>query len=191
MDARQVRTRANLARAILELAGEKAVTEISVSELASAAGINRSTFYEHSDSPASLLRSTLRDELDEIRSRNLDLTGDVDTAVLATTTDVLRHVDSHDRIYARGLGLDDNAGQLHSMLSVHFQQSIRLLLAAGSIEPPKSADPAYLDDTVARFIADGTVGAIEAWLRTPTPRDPQAFLDIYRLVMPRWWPLGD
>jgi AcrR family transcriptional regulator len=191
MDARQVRTRTNLARAILELAGQKAVTDITVSEIASAAGINRSTFYEHSESPAALLRSTLRDELDEIRSRNLDAPTDATSAVLDTTTDVLRHVDSHAAIYARGLGLDDNAGQLHSMLSVHFQQSIRQLISGGIIELPNATDSAYLEDTVARFIADGTVGAIEAWLRTPMPRSTESFLATYRLVMPQWWPLGD
>jgi AcrR family transcriptional regulator len=189
MDARQQRTRAQLARAILELAEAKSVTSITVSELAAVAKINRSTFYEHSDSPASLLRSTLRDELDVIRDRNLGAPLDVRTAVLQVTTDVLDHVDAHSTIYSRGLSLDDNAGELHSMLSAHFAQSMRQLFESGTVELPKSADPAYLEDTAARFIADGTVGAIEAWLRTPAPRERQAFLEAYRLVMPGWWPL--
>jgi AcrR family transcriptional regulator len=189
MDARQERTRAALSRAILGLARSKPVTTITVSEVAAAAGINRSTFYEHSDSPAALLRSTLRTELDGVRDRNLSGPLDARSAVSSVTSDVLDHVDSHSAIYSRGLGLGDNAGELHSMLSAHFQQSVHQLFATGTVSPPGD-DSDYLRDTVARFVADGTVGAIEVWLRMPQPRDRAEFLSAYRVVMPSWWPLG-
>ena len=189
MDARQLRTRARLASVVLQLSAQKPITQVTVSELASAAEINRSTFYEHADTPASLLRATLRAELDVIRERNLAAIDDLPNAVQDTTLDVLGHVESHDEIYLRGLSLDDNSGELHSMLSAHFARSVELLLESGALKLPKSKHPDLLADTTARFVADGTVGAIEAWLRTPSPRDPKTFLEIYRLVMPAWWPL--
>ena len=188
MDARQLRTRARLARAILDLAAVKAVADITVSELATMAQINRSTFYEHSDSPTTLLRSTLRDELDVIRDRNLTNPTDVTASVRSATLDVLTHVDSHAEIYSRALGHED-AGELHSMLSAHFERSVRLLLDHGTVEIPAPASE-FTRASVARFIADGTVGAIDVWLHTPAPRTPDDFLASYRTVMPGWWPLG-
>lgn len=59
MDKRQVKTKQKLADAILSLAATKAVSEITVSEIAQHAGINRSTFYQHATGPADLLQSTL------------------------------------------------------------------------------------------------------------------------------------
>ncbi|TBN56499.1 TetR/AcrR family transcriptional regulator [Glaciihabitans arcticus] len=188
MDARQLRTRARLATAVLQLGAQKPITQVSVSELAAAAEINRSTFYEHSDSPAALLRATLRAELDQIRDRNLAAIENVPKALQNTTSEVLEHVASHDEIYQRGLGLDDDSGELHSMLSAHFQGSVHQLLDSGHLKLPASTYPDLLSDTVARFVADGTVGAIEAWLRTPSPRDNAAFIETYYLVMPAWWP---
>jgi len=188
MDARQLRTRARLASVVLQLSAQKSITQVTVSEIAAAAEINRSTFYEHADSPASLLRGTLRAELDDIRDRNLAAIDDVPRALQNTTSEVLDHVVSHEEIYQRGLSLDDDSGELHSMLSAHFQGSVHRLLESGHLKLPKSNHPDLLGDTVARFVADGTVGAIEAWLRTPSPRDHSAFLETYYLVMPGWWP---
>jgi len=189
MDARQQRTRTALSKAILKLAATRPVTEITVSELAAEAGINRSTFYEHSDSPVALLRSTLREELDVIRDRHLIDPTDISVAITDTTRDVLIHVESHEAIYARGLALDENAGELHSMLSAQFKQTTRRLLDDGEIILPESANPELLSATVPRYIADGTVGAIEAWLRRPAPRSHDAFLATYRVVLPDWWPI--
>ena len=188
MDARQLRTRARLATVVLQLSAQKPITQVTVSELAAAAEINRSTFYEHADSPASLLRATLRAELDEIRNRNLAAIDDVPRALQNTTSEVLDHVVSHDEIYQRGLSLDDDSGELHSMLSAHFQGSVYQLLESGALKLPASKNPTLLSDTVARFVADGTVGAIEAWLQTPSPRNHDAFLETYYLLMPGWWP---
>ena len=188
MDARQLRTRARLARAILYLAAVKAVADITVSEIATTAQINRSTFYEHSDSPTALLRATLRDELDDIRDRNLAHPTDVAASVRAVTLDVLSHVDAHAAIYSRALGHDES-GELHSMLSSHFERSVRLLVDDGSVEMPEGATE-FTRATAARFIADGTVGAIDVWLHTPAPRSADEFLASYRTVMPAWWPLG-
>ena len=65
MDARQLRSRSKLFAAILELAADVRAEDLSVTEVASAAGVHRSTFYEHAESPAALLREALEAELDE------------------------------------------------------------------------------------------------------------------------------
>ena len=63
-DPRYLRVRASLVSALFELAAEVPADEISVSQLASAAGVSRTTFYSHSSSPAQLLADTLVDRLD-------------------------------------------------------------------------------------------------------------------------------
>jgi AcrR family transcriptional regulator len=197
MDSRQIKTRAKLASVVLALASERPASEITASEIAIAASINRSTFYQHSTSPVALLEGVLRDELDEIRDRYLG-TADLETAAQASeaiervTVAVLKHVDSHAAIYTRGLGEGSGSASLQPLLSQHFAASIEMLLERHAFTVPESSTvpPAgFVADAAARFIADGTVGALDVWLSTPSPRSTEAFMRAYRVFLPSWWPL--
>jgi AcrR family transcriptional regulator len=192
MDARQRKTRAALATAVLELASEQSIVDATVSQLAARAGIHRSTFYEFASSPIDLLQSVLRGELDMVRE---EFRVDVDPsrvgrALADTTSAVLAHVERHESIYRRGLGEGSEGASLHAMLSGHFDQSARLLLSQHSIRIPEvsGVDESTLRDAVAGYVADGTVGAIEVWLRSPAPRDREAFLRLWAVLVPGWWP---
>ena len=192
MDARVLRSRAKLAAAVLDLAESDGIESVSMVALAQAAGVHRSTAYEYGTTPVDLLRTVLREELDAIRVRHLapGAHDDIRVAVRETTTDVLRHVDAHAPIYSRELGSGDSTA-LHGMLSSHFRQSVLDLLRSGSIDRPDAVGPgvAFRDEAAARFIADGTVGAIDAWLATPSPRDIDDFLAVFAALLPPWWPL--
>ncbi|GAA4710849.1 hypothetical protein GCM10023215_61070 [Pseudonocardia yuanmonensis] len=50
-------------------------------------------------------------------------------------------------------------------------------------------DPAVAD-TAARFVAQGTVGAIQGWLDLPGEPDVAVFEDVYRALVPPWWVQG-
>ncbi|MFP3466001.1 TetR/AcrR family transcriptional regulator [Leifsonia sp. SIMBA_070] len=188
MDARQQKTLARLSAAVLDLATRGPVTEVTVSALAAAAGVHRSTVYEYAPSPAGLLERVLRSELDALRAQYLvDVEpADAAAAVIDVTRAVLRHVDEHDTIYRRGLGPESGEASLHPMLSAHFQGSVELLLEQHSLAVPAS------DDTdrhaIARYLADGTIGAIDVWLTRPRPRDVDAFLALVGRLTPAWWP---
>lgn len=197
MDSRQKKTRAKLASVVLSLASERPASDITASEIAIAAEINRSTFYQHATSPVSLLEAVLRDELDELRDRYLG-EADLETAPQASeaiervTVAVLEHVDSHAAIYTRGLGEGSGAASLQPLLSQHFTGSIELLLERHALTVPSSTpvpSPGFMADAAARFIANGTVGALEVWLSTPSPRSTDAFMAAYRVFLPSWWPL--
>ncbi|MBF4635716.1 TetR/AcrR family transcriptional regulator [Agreia pratensis] len=197
MDSRQKKTRARLASAVLSLAADRQASEITASEIAITAEINRSTFYQHAASPAALLESVLRTELDELRCTHLgeaDLTTarQASEAIRHVTVAVLQHVDSHDAIYIRGLGESSGSASLQPMLSQHFAASIGLLLDRHAVSVPDST-PAlpdgFMADAAARFIADGTVGALAVWLSTPRPRSTETFMTAYRTFLPSWWPL--
>ena len=192
MDARQRKTRAALTTAVLELATDRSISDVTAAQIATRAGVHRSTFYEHASSPIDLLEVALREQLDTVRERFLvDLEpADASRALSETTDAVLRHVEQHESIYRRGLGEGSGGGSLHSMLSSHFEQSSRLLLAQRSLRIPGVAGVSSetVRDTVARYVADGTVGAIEVWLRSPAPRDRAAFLRLFSMLTPEWWP---
>ncbi|SDH50368.1 DNA-binding transcriptional regulator, AcrR family [Leifsonia sp. 98AMF] len=188
MDARQQKTLARLSATILDLASRGPVSEVTVSALAAAAGVHRSTVYEYAPSPAALLESVLRSELDALRTEYLvDVEpSDAGAAVVGVTRAVLRHVDDHDIIYRRGLGTESGAASLHAMLSEHFQASIDLLLDQHSLVVP--ADDDVERRAIARYLADGTIGAIDVWLTRPRPRDVDAFLALVGRLTPAWWP---
>jgi AcrR family transcriptional regulator len=193
MDARQIRSRNALKAAILELATERPVDSLTVSEVAERAKVHRSTFYEHAASPVELLESVLRDELDAVREKNLAATEDADAAaiVTATTEAVLSHVDRYDVIYDRGLGANSGSGSLHSLLSEHFLESSRQLQERDAFSVPLRIDGMANDavrEGVAAYVAGGAVGAMRVWLTLPKPRDSRSFLELFTALVPSWWP---
>jgi len=194
VDVRQRRSQERLHAAVLRLATDGPVTDLSVTAVATAAGVHRSTFYEHAASPADLLQAALVAELDELRAGLFDglLGGDAaDTpqAVRQVTLDVLRHVERHAAIYRRGLGAGSGSGSLHAMLSGHFRATSLRLLELARLEV-RVAVPGVPDqivaDLAARFIADGTVGIIEGWLAGDLGVDD--VLETYAALLPTWWP---
>jgi AcrR family transcriptional regulator len=193
MDARRRRSRDRLHRAVLELARDTPVADLTVTQLAEAAGVHRSTFYEHTPSPDDLLRDALLAELDELRAGLLDDPGDTDAAVREVTRRVLERIRTHAPIYRRGLARDSGRGALHGMLSEHFLESSRRLIRAGRLRlllhVPGVPDE-DVTDTAARFVAQGTVGAIQGWLELPGEPEVAVFEELYRALVPGWWVQG-
>jgi len=193
-DARQRRTRAALYQAVLDLAADGDPAEISVTALAAAAGVHRSTVYEHGGSPLGVLQRALAEELDVLREVHLrDVPPEqVGEALRQVTLGVFAHVDHYAAVYRN---LDAASGAtLHAFLSEHFQTSTRMLLAQSSLAIPFRVDgaaPDSVEDATVRFVADGVVGLIAAWLHEPEPRDPQMALALLGHLMPAWWPATD
>jgi len=188
MEARQEKTIARLSAAILALATEHPVAEVTVSELARTAGVHRSTVYTYAPSPTELLQRVLTAELDVLRAGYLVDVGpdDAVAAVAGVTRAVLVHVDEHDAIYRRGLGADSGSASLHAMLSAHFQGSLELLLDQHSITVP--AETPEERRMITRYLADGIIGAIDVWLDGDRPRQVDAPIAVLDRVLPAWWP---
>lgn len=193
MDARQRRSQERLHAAVLGLAADRPVAELSVTEVAAEAGVHRSTLYEHAASPAALLQQALLAELDELRAGLFaDEDDDVAAAVAEVTTGVLRHVERYAAVYRRGLGAGSGTGSLHAMLSGHFRETSRELLRRSRlrIEVAVTGVPdEVVADVAVRQLADGTVGTIEAWLEHPG-LSVDDFLRTYDALLPSWWPHG-
>ncbi|WP_022907921.1 MULTISPECIES: TetR/AcrR family transcriptional regulator [unclassified Curtobacterium] len=191
VDARILHTTAALREAILRLAADRPVSEITVADVTRAAGINRATFYSHAVSPGSLLADVLTPELDRIRQDDADARrvaanrgADLDELAMITRRGinaVVEHVVAHRDIYGKALP-DPNDASLHRLLVEHFTVS--------SEQHIRSLDgehrPELLDDVAAGFVAQGFVGAIEAWLAGPR-RSRKALVDTIVLSFPSWW----
>jgi AcrR family transcriptional regulator len=192
-DARWMRADAALRAAALALAAHTPLQDLSLAAVATAAGVSRSTAYEHASTPRELVEAALVTELDTLRSRHLAGIAPEETpaATAAVTRDVIAHIEAHAAVYRRGLAADAGAGALNGMLSRHFAASVRLLLDARDVDPGIAADDATtksaVDELVVRGIADGTVGQIAAWIALPAPRDAELFLAVNRRLLPEWW----
>ncbi|GAA4840280.1 hypothetical protein GCM10023221_17530 [Luteimicrobium xylanilyticum] len=251
MDRRTVRTRAALRAAVLELAAQRDVGDLSVVEVARRAGINRVTFYDHAPSPAALLVAALAEELDEIRSRLLepgvaavpgaDGAGDAPGAddpsdplevVDRVARAVADHVERHAAVYERALVRETSStsgatlsAPLSTLLADHFTRTLETFLArhpglrppaalrptAPGVAPAETGHPAparpgtqasdptgasaVVGDATearevrayARYVALGSVGALETWLASPAPRDPDFFPRVACAALPAWW----
>lgn len=193
MDVRQQRSQRRLFEGALRLAEAEPVSALTVTAIAREAGVHRSTFYELASSPSDLVEQALLAELDALRGGLLaDDGADLDRAVTDVTRGVLEHVRRHAAIYRRGLAEDSGAASLHPMLARHFRDTSRLLSERArlrvEVDVP-GVDPTHVEDAAIRFIAGGTVGALEAWLATDD-LDVDDFLAVLLRLIPGWWPSG-
>lgn len=190
-DPRRVRARAALSAAVVELAAERALDEISLAMVAERAGVSRSTAYAHAPSARALLEAVLTAEIDEIRRRHFEASDRVGVAdaAAAATHDVALHVREHAAVYRRGLAWDAGASSLHAMLAAQFGRTVRMLLEAHDVDAGVSSGATgVIDDIVVRGIGDGSAGQLAAWILGPEPHDPAVFIAANAALLPPWWP---
>jgi len=185
-DARVRRTRLSLKKAILLLAAQRDVAGLSVSELSRSVHINRATFYAHAESPVTLLAQVLSDELNALHERNIALMkrdGFLTQAnARRTMEEIVDHVLAHEAIYANHA---TSSLSLRIVLVDHVEQSVLRLFQEGYCVPPLPGPDACR--LFSGFIAHGAIGAVEAWLKLPPPRDRQLLIAVVEAVYPHWY----
>ena len=198
MDARQRRTRTRLHETVLAAARDVDPSALTMTGLAAAAGVHRSTVHDHAATPEALLRQALLDELDALRADLLDDPDRAtDDAVTDVTARVLEHVRRHAPVYRRGLA-DGSGSGLQAMLAEHFVESSRRLRRQGRLRLPGDDGPLpgvrvdaalAVDEAAMRFVALGTVGLIQAWVVDPDPA-VEDFTALVAALLPSWWRQG-
>lgn len=159
-DPRVLRTRASLQDALLELCRHRDFAQVSISDIAEVAGVNRSTFYQHVPDKETLLA----DALDEIASRaQAQLETDVLSADVPDPTQLIHNYLTHVR---------ENATLYRSLLSSTGSPVIvarlteritRLVLSGLQQRPPRNGDGVPLAIEAAG-IAGSFIGMVRAWL---------------------------
>lgn len=184
MDARTGRTRSALEATVIALAQEAPIQTITVSSIAAAAHVNRSTFYEHAESPAALLRSALRGQLVLLRQDQTETDHDRSADMAAARLAVVEHIAEHRPIYAEAFSDSGDPAGLLTMLAEHFSASASIEIDAGHIAPPPDGLPAAMH---VDYVAMGIVGAIRSWLGAPDAVSAQEFADALPSLHPAWF----
>ena len=180
-DARILRTRSALHQAVTELATQKSVSAITVSELAERADINRVTFYKHYTTPAEALADALRTELaescDDARgSRGRD-------AFTNCVAAVLDHIEERRELYAIAF-TDQVDGTIPMMLSNYLTGVAETYLTKRRKKKPAVPDVDL--DVAASFFASGTTGAIRVWVLEGDMSRERFFENLPQLL-PSWF----
>lgn len=185
-DPRAVRTREKLVDAFARIAGSGPVT---VAALTEAAGVHRSVFYKHFESPDDLAVYMLRDLFAALSDADGVMRGrfavDGLEASRSAMTELVRFLGARRSVYAPLLGPHAPAGA-GRQIAAAFED-----LTAAAITR-MTTRPAEVDTVVlARFLARGVLGVIERWLDDAQPRMSQAQV-IGQLVLcfPAWLTAG-
>ena len=181
MDARIARTKRNLQDALLELARERSLDDITVGDIAEHAGVNRSSFYQHYSDKDVLLADALDVEFDAVGLGDLGAEGGIEAQASeppAILLLYLEYIQQNASVYQRVLG--DNGS---AVVTARVRQRIEQLVLEGI---SRAGIPAFHDlpaEVVAASIAGSALGAVRAWLELrPRPSSQVAASWLWRLL---------
>ncbi|MGW4532358.1 TetR/AcrR family transcriptional regulator [Nocardia sp. NPDC004340] len=184
-DPRVVRTTLALHRAVVELASERPISQVTVADLATRAGVTRATFYNRFARPRELLIEVLCADLD--RGHRLEAEHHVEGQYTGpeltrmATDEVAEHVLRFEQVYRRIF--EDRADHVvHEALVRHFAD---YALAHIRDRDPRDL-PAADYQLMAQFLAHGFAGALTAWLRDDRITK-QELVDAAVACAPAWW----
>ncbi|WP_372759246.1 TetR/AcrR family transcriptional regulator, partial [Litorivivens sp.] len=167
-DARVVRTREALRKAMLDLLSTKPFEQITIRELAADAGIGYTTFFRHHPTKESLLEEIATEEIRQLIDYTLVTfnASDTDTASLA----LCQYVDQHRTLWSTLL-----TGGAASALRDEF---VRVAQEVAAHTPEQS------DWLPAEFgvilVASSTIELLAWWLRQDDPMPLEKIAEIYR-----------
>jgi AcrR family transcriptional regulator len=172
MDARMVRTRAALRRALLRLLERKHFDQITVRDIAAEAKIGYATFFRHHESKAELLEEVAEEQIRNLVALALPLLVADDTR--GSCLALCKYVDEHRAIWSALL----TGGAAGAMREEFIRQAMRV----GSGQVQKSSWlPVELG---AIFGVSATVEILAWWLRQPHDFSVERIADIIdRLVV--------
>jgi AcrR family transcriptional regulator len=184
-DPRIERTAHACGGAIVELASEHPISQITVAELAGRAGVTRATFYNHYASPLDLLIRVLLADLERahLREDERRAAGGHSPAEMLrlSIVDVADHIERFEAVYR--LAMDDPAdGGVYDALVCHFTEYAVAFIARCT--QPDLPDSNH--GVMAQFVAHGFAGAIRAWLSdaSVTKHD---LVSATAACAPVWW----
>lgn len=184
-DPRITRTDQALAQAIVELAAQQPVSQITVADLADQAGVTRATFYNRYSSPLELLIQVLYADLERVHrledARRAEGRYPAVQMLRLATVDVANHVERFMAVYQHALHDPADDG-VYGALVRHFTD-YGLAFMARSTHPDL---PSANHRVIAHFVAHGFAGAIKAWLsdHSVTKTD---LVEAAVACAPVWW----
>jgi AcrR family transcriptional regulator len=184
-DPRVTRTDQALAQAIVELAAQRPVSQITVADLAGRAGVTRATFYNRYSNPLGLLIGVLYADLERVHrledARRAEGRYPAAQMLRLATGDVADHVERFMAVYQHALRDPADDGVFEALVR-HFTD-YALTFIARSTHPDL---PGTNHRVIAQFVAHGFAGAIKAWVSD----DAVTKADLVEAAVacaPVWW----
>jgi AcrR family transcriptional regulator len=184
-DPRIARTDQALAQAILELASQRPVSQITVADLADRAGVTRATFYNRYSSPLELLIQLLYADLERGHRREdaRRAEGRYSAAQMLrlATGEVADHVERFMAVYQHALRDPADDGVYEALVRHFTDYSLAFIARTTHPDLPRTKH-----QVVAQFVAHGFAGAIKAWLSD----DSVTKTDLVEAAVacaPVWW----
>ena len=167
-DPRALRSREALRRSFEELAAERPYANLTVKEVTTFAGLDRTTFYLHYPGMHALLEDCTRVLFDEMRAEiyaNKQVDYHQDLSLLEPfVASVFKHLEKHARFYRAMLGKHGDP-----TFKNRFQEQIsELIFEPISLTASADQDPMQSDMTL-RFFSAGFAGLASWWLEKDMP----------------------
>jgi AcrR family transcriptional regulator len=184
-DPRAVRTRQKLVAAFHEAVREREPGAMSVAALARAAGVNRTSFYEHFASPEDLAIHALGELFDVVRNADIVMrsqhTVPAAEASRRALRDIVYFIHARRASYVRLLGPGAAPQFVRAVTEAFTERTVQAL-------EPMAARPASADPLVtAQFLAGGVLGVIGAWLAGQLPGwSPDQVVEALVACLPGW-----
>jgi AcrR family transcriptional regulator len=175
MDVRVVRTRKRLQEALFTLARERRLEDISVSDIAECAGVNRSTFYQHYTDKETVLADAL-DALAAQAGAQLEVIDEWTLDPPAALVTFLEHVE-HNVDFYRTAFSDTGSAVVTSRLRMHVSAAVHDMA-------DQRDDQDVPLDMVAAGVAGTIIGVMSAWLaRDPLPPASDAAIWMWLMIL--------
>ena len=179
MDTRVERTRRSLQQALLELARESALDDITIGDIALRAGVNRSSFYQHYSDKETLLADALDAAELEAGAPIPAFNGALPFHAPADFVAYLAHFETNAELYRIVLGERGS-----SVASARLRARFASVASAGVLSSGSRAFDGVPLDVVGAGIAGSVLAVIEAWLSSdPRPSVETAAEWMWRVLV--------
>ncbi len=184
-DPRIIRTAQACAQAIVELASQRPVSQITVADLADRAGVTRATFYHHYSSPLELLIQVLYADLERghrrEEARRAEGRYSAAQMLRLSTGDVADHVERFMAVYQHALHDPADDGVYEALVRHFTDYALAFIARCAHPDLPRTNH-----EVIAQFVAHGFAGAIKAWLsdNSVTKTD---LVEAAVACAPVWW----
>lgn len=184
-DPRVARTALVLEKAIVELASQRPVSQLTVAELAHRARVTRATVYNRYGSPLNLLIQVLEADLQrghrEEEQRRADGGYTAAQNLRLAIGEVAEHISRFTAVYRHALHDPADDGVWQALVR-HFADYSRGVLARCT-HPDL---PATNHQIIAQYVSHGFAGAIKAWLTLESVTKDD-LVDAAIACAPTWW----
>ena len=190
-DPRVRRTRRALFEALIEIAETKDFNEVTISEIAERAGINRKTFYLHYRDKHALLDEaidSLLGELTEASRRLVETHGPLDPNVPPPSIRwLLEHLAERPVLYRRLFGPNGVSHFTMRLQSLYYEGFLRLWNDLGYTAAPGTPPVEFR----ATFASAATQRIAAWWLLSDSKESPEAVATwMWQLIHPLWFGMG-